>query len=358
MRTLSLLLALPLLVACGKVTDSEPSALGAGAASDPPRGGAAPEPARGAGTTADPGTGGVGGGQPAMFADAGPVQRDASTPPPKPAADGGKDEDDAGSSSSEPLCDGSDAMRLAYVSDGGGPLWPTFGFTNPRGHAFIGIDGKCRFYVGQNYMRGVVSGTLSTSEAAQVAADFHWNDLDGWAGYGVSKDAPCPDAGIVAVMKAKAAAGCSCGCDPAAPAGLADALKHAYEWLDKLAASGKPLDGPVSAVILDSDVSGLPPNQMKFDWPLSRTIESIPNLRFEGSASTLWTGPWARFDDSAEFTKLRDLRAKTFDANNGNGAQFVIVRAGGKDYALYVRDELPTEADKAWTALKSSVPKF
>jgi hypothetical protein len=364
-RSTSLLLALPLLFACGTVTDSEPVELSAGGQSDSPAGHASPHPTEGAGTNVAS-TAGVGGSQPARTTrdagsaavDAGGAPLDASTSPPQSAADGGAEED-AGVAH-DPMCDGSDAMRLAYTSESGGLVAPAFGFTNPHGHAFIAIDGKCRYYVGRNYMHGVISGTLTSSDAAQLAADLHWADLDSWASWGIGKDAACPDSGIVSLMKANAGAGCSCGCDPPAPKGLSDALQKAHDWVEKLSSTGKPLDGAVSAVVLGSGF-GATPNQPKFTWPLSRTIKSIPELVVDESEPKLWmdTGPWARFEDSSEFSKLRDMRTMTTStdrAGSGSVATDVIVVEGGMEYHLFVRDELPSEVEQAWKTLRATVP--
>lgn len=296
---------------------------------------------------------------PQPAADAGAARSDAGTAPPpkKPAADGGNDED-AGSSRPV-LCDGSDALRLVYSSSGGF-VSPAFGFTNPYGHSFLAVDGKCRYFAEDNYMLGILSGTLTTADAEQLSADLHWNDLDSWASYGLNKDAPCPDSSVISLAKAKASAGCSCGCDPAAPSGLGDALAKAQSWLQKLEAIGKPLDGPVSAVITDASM-GKAPRQPELDWPLARAIDAIPNLIVDLADTKLWmgAGPWARFDDAADYTKLRELRRTTVTSDPRGpdfAGQAVLIRDHGKEYDLFVRDELPAETERAWKELQATLP--
>ncbi|HKU41906.1 MAG TPA: hypothetical protein VJR89_27300 [Polyangiales bacterium] len=345
------LLSASLLVACGKVVvDHHPIEQSAGASSAGPAAGAAPR--------AD--YAGAGGIHPTLppALDAGTPRIDAGTPPPKSAADGGS-EDDAGSAPAT-LCDGSQALRLAYYSSGGF-VAQTFGFTNPYGLAFLAVDGKCRYFVEDYYMHGIISGTLTPTEAEQLSAELHWNDLDSWAAYGLSKDAPCPDSGVVALIKAKASAGCSCGCDPAAPSGLGDALQKSYQWLDKLKKAGKPLEGPVSAVMLEGTSANFP-GQPEFEWPLSRAISSIPNLIVDPADPKLWmgTGPWARFEDATEYAKLRELRRATVSSELPNSvyqSQVVLLRDGSKKYSVYVRDELPAETERAWNDLQATLPK-
>lgn len=348
MRSISLLLALQLLLSCDKVSAPEPSALPDGAARD-----------ASAGHTELGGfsAGGVGGNLGTNPRDAGEPTSDAGKLAQQSDADGGNPDT---ATLIGPLCDGSDMMRLTYVSDGGGPLPPTFGFTNPHGHAYLAIDGTCHYYSASDYMHGVSSGTLTAAQADQLSADLHWTDLEAWAAYGLNTDAGCSDAGVVGLMKANAAAGCSCGCDPAAPSGLSDALQRAYEWVQELTTVGKPLDGPVSAVILEASL-GMGHDQPVFDWPLSRSIDSVPNLLLDQSDARLWmgTGPWATFDAAADYTKLRQMRTATANSDNaGSGyvSGAVRLRVNGMDYDLFVRDELPAGVERAWRELKASVP--
>jgi hypothetical protein len=67
------------------------------------------------------------------------------------------------------------------------------------------------------------------------------------------------------------------------------------------------------------------------------------------------TVPWARFDDPAEFTKLRELRRASL-SSNAFPSQAVLLRDNGKDYDLYVRDELPAETERAWKELRATLP--
>jgi hypothetical protein len=351
-----LLLSLPLLVACGKVVH-EPNELTAGGAAESFAGRRASDPAEGAGTNVDSSRAGSGGSSPTVTpeSDGGMARADAGTPP-KPAADGGTK--DAGTAR-EPLCDGSADMRLVFVV-GGGFVDSTYFFTNPHGHAFFAVDGKCRFFAGQNYMRGILTGTLSPAQADQLSADVHWDALAGWGDWGTAKDFGCPDAGGLTLIRAKVAASCTCGCDDKAPQGLGDALGKAYEWVEKLTSSGTPVDGPVTAIILSDRSVGGPVNQPKFDWPLSRPSASIPGLVLEsGNSGFLMGDVGVRFDDAADYAKLREMRSATTMTdvpNSGSIAGSVIVRENGNEYNLFVRDELPDDADKAWKTLDATVP--
>jgi hypothetical protein len=347
------------LLACGQVVDPMPDEGAAGSAPmDSPAGsGSTVNPTNAAGgMSVEPvpgGSGGVGGARAVPPTDRdGGAKVDASLPP--LAADGGSV--DAGTVSTEPLCDGSSAMRLTFES-GGGFVDQLYFFTNPHGHAFLAIDGKCQFYVGQNYMRGIATGTLTEAEAAELSKDVHWFELAGWD-WNVNKDAPCPDSGGISLTRAKITAGCSCGCDDAAPKGLNDALSNASKWIDRLMTEGKPVTGPLSAVAFTEAGAGTT-NLPFVQWPLARSMSSIMGLVHEPSAEYLSATNTmvAHFDDPTEVMQLRAARVATVSHDtNGSVGNSVPVKEGSLQYRLYARDELPNNAEMAWQALKGTLP--
>jgi len=314
-----------------------------------------------AGTSVEPVSGGSGGSGGAGGERAvPPTERDGgaavdASAPSNPAADGGKA--DAGTVSTEPLCDGSSEMRLTFES-GGGFVDQLYFFTNPHGHAFFAVDGKCQFYAGQNYMRGIATGTLTAAEAEALSKDVHWFELAGWD-WNANNDAACPDSGVVSLTRAKINAGCSCGCDDASPMGLNDALSSAYMWIDRLMTEGKPVTGPLSAIAFTSEAGAGNTNVPVVDWPLARSMSSIPGLVHEPSAEYLSATNTmvAHFDDPAEAMKLREARVATVSHDtNGSVGNSVPVKEGSVQYRVYARDELPAEAEMAWKALKDTLP--
>jgi hypothetical protein len=235
---------------------------------------------------------------------------------------------------------------------GGGFVPDTFAFTNPRGHVFLAIDGACHFYVSDNYLRGIYSGSLSAADADALAKDLHWLDLASWK-WGVQQDAACPDAGGVFLIREHVSAACSCGCDAAAPSGLADALMKSQTWMTRLLGEGKPVDGSVSALAFEgtqSSGSVMP----VLDWPLTRAVSTIANLvRTHNDPVLMSDGPFAQFDQ-ADAAKLRELRTATLKGAISTPGS-IAVRDAGTSYELYLRDELPEAAAKAWDALYATV---
>jgi dihydrofolate synthase/folylpolyglutamate synthase len=96
-------------------------------------------------------------------------------------------------------------MRLVYTASGGF-VPETFAFTNPRGATFLAIDGTCHYFASDNYMHGIRTGTLSTADAAALAADLRWHDLATWR-WGIDRDQGCPDAGGTYLIRERNAAG-------------------------------------------------------------------------------------------------------------------------------------------------------
>jgi hypothetical protein len=258
-------------------------------------------------------------------------------------------EDDGGAASNEALCDGSSQMRLTFQSTGGFHD-ATYSFTNPYGHVFFAIDGMCRFYVSSNWSRGIASGTLSKSDAEALSMDVHWRELAGWTWDFATEDG-CPDSAGESLMRAHVFVGCICGCDAGAPKNLDEALSKAATWIMRLEAQGEPLDGAVSAIAFPS-VAGASPVEQLPTWPLSRSMSSIEGLVHERHDSTLINGMLksARFDELAEASKLRETR-------RAGGVFYASVQEASISYDLYVRDELPEAALKAWRGLGDTVPE-
>lgn len=228
-------------------------------------------------------------------------------------------------------------------------MWSSFFFTNPYGFQFLAIDGSCQFYTSSDYRLGIASGTLANDEEEELSKALHWYELDDW-GRSARSDEACPDAPEIQLGKAKSLAACTCGCDADAPLGLSEALMSAPDWVKRLEQRGEKLAGPVSAVATSFEQNGA--NVKVVDWPLPRSISSIPNLLLNGGQ--IQTGPYARFEDSADAKQLRELRTATITPSMIDG---LMVREAGKLYSVVVRDELPDDASRGIEALRLTWPK-
>lgn len=278
-------------------------------------------------------------------ADAGPATRDAASTDAAGTDAAGTIVDAA---TTEPICDGSPDMRLG-ITAGGGFVVSTYMFTNPYGSQFLFVDGQCRYYASVDYMQGIATGTLSSAQAQQLAADIGWSMLPAWSTY---SDTQCPDAGASIIMQPSYAVTCICGCQDMGPPGLAVAMTKALEWVENLNTQGTRSTGAVSAIAGTVDaVSGV-----ELAWPLDRSIADIPDL-VQQDVNIFAGGSGARFEDPVEASALRDLRSAAVD--QVMSAQTIPVIDDGQPYVVFARDELPDGVDAAINALQASTtPAF
>jgi hypothetical protein len=247
------------------------------------------------------------------------------------------DIDSGSEKSGTELCDGTNAVRLLYEVYGGFGT-QTDQFSSVYGSTFFFIDGSCHFYVSETSVHGVRTGTLNTAAAAQLSADLGWSKLDEWRDYGTRGDQGCPDAPVSLLAKQNVALRCVCGCDPGAPAGLADSQRNAARWVATLWQQGDELTTAVSAIA----IPGRRPNSHYVSWPLTRSMSSIADLIMTPNTQQLLVGPYARFDNVAEALALRKLRSDAFTHDTEHALVIPVSESGAK-YDLLVRDELPDE---------------
>lgn len=249
---------------------------------------------------------------------------------------GGESSEDGGSgggTQTQPLCDGSDTIRLLYRS-GGGYVEQSYAFTNPHGHVFLAVMGNCEAFVGESYMKGLRSRTLSEQQAASLSKDLGRDQLAAWSKFPDTMS--CPDAGSTSISDGTNVVSCSCGCDPDVPAGVQAALEQAAKWKESLLVEGTPLSGPVAAAALPDD--NPQPSFGPFSWPLSWPVTELP------SPYTSSTG--TRIEDATEAAALRQLRADALSQMTW-ASYTPIVDSTAARFQLYVRDELPAEVEAA-----------
>jgi hypothetical protein len=256
--------------------------------------------------------------------------------------DSGARDPDSGAAVDEPasaICDGSDEIRLGMWTTGGfvGAQW---WFMNPYGGEFAFVDGHCAFHGSTNAMHGIVTGTLSASEAEQLASEVGWTKIDAFSRH---IDVCGPDAGESKISNGSHAFGCSCDCDAGAPAGLAAAEAASHVWVKRLVERGAPFDGAVRALLLeagDGVMRGTP------KWPLTRSPSEflVPGM-LDATAGTV-------VDDPEEAAQLRMLRQATIE-QTPDAAQVLVDIGTVGTYALLVRDELPPSLASATAAFQS-----
>jgi hypothetical protein len=244
-----------------------------------------------------------------------------------------------GSASSESytLCDGSRDMRFGFSSEGGF-VETTYQFTNPYGHSFLFIDGHCHYYASGSWLQGVVEGDLDKARADEIVKSVGLAQVEKLDYHDVES---CPDAGVLWLRTAAGYLDCTCGCDAKAPKGVDQALNSAGSLKDALVDAGRPLAGSVVLIaILEEEVqSSNSPLQV---WPL---IWPLSNIAMTWEAFTRKIEPIEQVLSDDEAAQARMLRAQAVKGAAASGG----IRASdlGKVYNLFMRDELPDEAQRA-----------
>lgn len=259
--------------------------------------------------------------------------------------DAGDQAPDSGAPAVE-LCDGSEHIRLTFVHlDEIAAITRQFFFV--YGKSFLAIDGRCRFYVLDDYRRGNVTGTLSHADGEQLGRDLRFTQLRSWPGQHIGGSATrtiaCGDSPVPVLTTAVSHMRCSCTCPDDAPPGVGDAaVDAALQWVQTLLAAGSPLTDPVIAVALPASTTGMP---VVTPWPLSRALTSIPDLLVEGAQDPRYTnGPYARIEDPVEVEELRALRRGVRAIPEATGRYLPArVSEGNVMYDVYIRDEWPQE---------------
>jgi hypothetical protein len=270
--------------------------------------------------------------------DAPETARDASVGPQPDAAeldtsyDAGELGHDAAASGPYVVCDGSERVRLAVRSAGGGPLEPTFGFTHPYGHSFLFVTGKCEYMAGGDLTHGVVTGSLSREQAERIQADLALERLPSFSKH---QDEACPDASVLFVQTATGYGECSCGCDDDAPTGLAQVIDAAGKLQQSLAKGTVAPDSVLDVIAFSTDDT----SQVYQAWPLGFDLASIALP--EADAYESENKNKVQQFEGADATSLRALRTSA-RAAVPDGSDVRVKTAGGQRYRIYVRDQVPS----------------
>jgi len=113
------------------------------------------------------------------------------------AADGSGEDSANGVAPPARICNGSDETRLALVQYGGFRSI-LGGFSELNGSSYFAIDGHCQFWVGDETLRGLRTGTLDGERAQAIAAELHYGELGGASSYRGNLDS-CIDCGVSAL---------------------------------------------------------------------------------------------------------------------------------------------------------------
>ncbi|MET0287713.1 MAG: hypothetical protein ABW352_24710 [Polyangiales bacterium] len=232
------------------------------------------------------------------------------------------------------LCDGSSEVRFGTASVGG-HVDTTYSFTNPYGHSFLFVNGRCEF-VGSASNGDYVAGTLTPAQADTLTSAF---DLANVEGKSFRAQSGCADASTLQVMTGNGYLELLCGADEPKYARIApDALNQAQEII----ATGSPVQGDVSVLAIGNFQVKDAPNANAVAWPLSWPLADAA-VEWDTSRGAPNLLDVVKRVSGTQAAQLQGLRRAAASRPVHRG--YVEVLAGERGYALYVRDEL----DDAWS---------
>lgn len=252
------------------------------------------------------------------------------------------------SNSSEPetpyaLCDGSDGVRLA-IMNGGGQLETNYPFTNPYGWQFLFLTGRCEFIAQPDVSAnsGLLTGTFTSAQAEELAVKLAPLSGKSYRAFG-----GCSDATTTQVITGDGYAEGVCGDEP--PALVKEALSVVSPAFELARGAGTPLGGPVEVVAIGDyyKLSAADAVAWPFSWPIEQA--SVLWSSTNGAADLLAHARTLTGDDAAIARQLRS-DANASPAARGN----MDVTSGGKDYALFMRDQVDPALNSAITAFRAA----
>lgn len=253
---------------------------------------------------------------------------------------------DADEATEYALCDGSDEVRFGMTVEGGS-VEPTYPFSNPHGHRFMYITGRCELFAApaSAQLGTYRHGTLTPTQAAQLVDSLKLSSLSGLSYQDVES---CPDAGGTKLVIAGGYADCTCGCDDGAPAPVLEAFAALQTALQAVLVDTQPLAGPV-AMLVEKLEGALPASARA--WPFAFEAASVAVTQEQ--IFSYWDGDFPSIELTGEAaTTARELRAKALAANPYQGS--IPVSDAGQGYYLYLRDVLPPAIETAIRAFHAA----
>jgi hypothetical protein len=227
-----------------------------------------------------------------------------------------QDADSASGTVTQPLWDGSDAVRL-QLTNGGGFVGRYYSFLQPLGFDYLVIDGKCRFWVNQDVWAGARAGTLTEDRVAALESELHWADLTDLAGNWENRG--CMDGSTWQLSDGDSELTCYCGCtDDDVPSAVHDIGNASSDALLELWDAGAGFDAPMRIAAEDLtetvQLDGLEEDWQT--WPLSW---SISDAWFASTKSVHDPGAGAPVSEPADREALRALRDNYTAARAASG---------------------------------------
>lgn len=241
------------------------------------------------------------------------------------------------------LCDGSPSLRLIFQKGSGGPAIPGSRVMGENGSQYLLVDGQCSFWAMMDPGKDIRTGTLTASQASDLAQALRLNEWERLAGdyHHGTCDGPTSlyrfgESRILVSSICQAA-------DTAAPVNWVEAA--VAERLPAVHATGSPVDGPVRFVLVAEPIDVVWPAfwmQSARRWPLAGDPATIAMTFAEATAYQAGSSDSAVPPDAEALRTLR--REFLADRGGANTGGFIpILGPQDERYELFVRDSISLE---------------
>ena len=239
-----------------------------------------------------------------------------------------------GEASPARICDGSDRVRLAAYTAGGGP--PSSPLEVEVGYDFLYVDGRCRYAVNLGDWLGATrGGVLDAARASALSSrlDFrHWPSLAGAYGQ------PAFDAGALVFDSGRLdRPEISCSICEDLPESIDQIVTGYHEQSVALHAEGTALSGPMRFIVWTGTDGPFPPVDAS-----GSPVDFAALAEVRGT-----TTPTAHITETeAQAASLRALQTATLAqpvARNAHPPYVTVRDAEGRVFWIEMRDVLPME---------------
>jgi hypothetical protein len=256
--------------------------------------------------------------------------------------------DDTALPPTEPLCDGSDELRLVFTSIVGFGSFGS-GFSGKYGSGYLVIDGHCDYWLGSETPRGLRTGRLDASTAAALAEELHFGRYSTVAGF--RDPGGCTDAGLAVLDDGTATLRTTCW-PRDAPRVFREAFSRTSRSYEELDRSGTPawertrLLAVRDPFELQPDYPGTPRVAQAWDAALDLEPRSVTGIEL---AQGLEPDAGVLVEDGPTLAVLAEVR-RAFDDVVPYSLDMLVRDAEGRGYQLLVRDEPPERVRAALEA--------
>ena len=224
------------------------------------------------------------------------------------------------------LCDGSAGPRLIFNNPAGIAMLPG-AFPGYGTQAFFVIDGHCRYWAGESFLKGIHTGTLSPARAQSIAALLHHQELSRLTS--IYKGA-CPDSPPRTVSDGVNNVRCSCNCELAGSPEYDEIFRNVSPIFRELFDTGTPAQLPIRVLMNGPETDGRVSPIEPVPWPLAWSPALLQGQPSETGRLVIATD---------ELMALRQLRQAAPDPDFRLGIR--VLDAAGAMFVVQLYDEPP-----------------